>query len=318
MYAGSWPQNIGNAFFDFGAEAVIRKVLPRAEITRTGGAVHWMFNNSSFFRSGILLGITRKLFPRWNPVNGNSLEIAQLGKFDLLVFAGMSMCEEFVINNGPTILEANRRGVSILGLGAGASQYTSRETKVFSDFFNKLANSAIITRDLDTYELFKDKIKNISLGIDCGFFVPEYFKPPTIDMDFDAVTFDFFRVESQIIKSKRNIIYAHHDLWGPIIRKRRKKRSTLISDVPEDYLSLYANAGCTYSDRVHACVASLAYGNQAQLFTNSPRKALFERIGAQGINLKPVSLDMEEFSRIKKDFINTTSITLTELFNYGS
>lgn len=31
-----------------------------------------------------------------------------------------------------------------------------------------------------------------------------------------------------------------------------------------------------YSDRVHACIPTLAFGNKARLFSNSPRIALFE------------------------------------------
>ena len=43
-----------------------------------------------------------------------------------------------------------------------------------------------------------------------------------------------------------------------------------------DYLLLYRNASEVYSDRVHACIPTLAFGNKARLFSNSPRIALFE------------------------------------------
>ena len=75
MYAGSWPQNIGNAFFDFGAEAIIRQAFPNAELFRMGGAVHWMFNNSARTRFGLIGRAIRKFGPVHHPVNGNSIEI---------------------------------------------------------------------------------------------------------------------------------------------------------------------------------------------------------------------------------------------------
>ena len=54
------------------------------------------------------------------------------------------------------------------------------------------------------------------------------------------------------------------------------KNGVIVSDNPMDYLLLYRNASEVYSDRVHACIPTLAFGNIARLFSNSPRIALFE------------------------------------------
>ena len=306
MYAGSWPQNIGNAFFDFGAEAIIRTAFPNAEVTRTGGAVHWMFNNSHFLRNGLPGKISRRIFPNWNPQSGNSLEIGEIAKFDLLVFAGMSLTKEFVTNNGATLLTANKRGVAILGLGVGASTFSEEEAEYFSFFFQKLKNSGLITRDSDTFKLFSNKIQNIEPGIDCAFFLPEYFTPPKVSIqDYFVATFDFRKVPDVYLEGT-NYYFTHHQLWGRIPRKFRKKSRTLISDVPEDYLTLYANCKTTYSDRVHACVASLAYGNAAQLFSSTPRKALFTEIGLESIISMPVRIDKSRLSRLKKNQVLIT------------
>jgi hypothetical protein len=314
MYAGSWPQNIGNAFFDFGAEAIIRQAFPDAEIFRMGGAVHWMFNNSSRTRFGYLGRIFRKLGPIHHPINGNSLEIGEIAEIDLLVFPGMSMCEEFAVNNGPTFLEANMRGVAVLGLGAGGSLYTEREVEKFASFFNKLDNAAIITRDDDTFAMFKGKIRNIEPGIDCAFFLPDYFKAPKLTIgDFDVVTFDASEPPSELRQSKPGRLFAHHDLWGPLPKKYTSKKRTLVSDVPEDYLSLYANCNTTYSDRVHACIASLAYGNSAQLFSNTPRKALFDKLNAGDIRKRSISLDFNLLNALKRQQVEMTRRVVKKL-----
>jgi hypothetical protein len=317
MYAGSWPQNIGNAFFDFGAEAIIREAFPDADIYRMGGAVHWMFNNSSRTRFGIFGKIIRKFTPIHHPVNGNSFEIGQFADIDLLVFPGMSMCEEFAVNNGPTFLEANTRGVAILGLGAGGALYTTREVEKFSEFFNKLQNAAIITRDEDTFKLFHKSIKKIVSGIDCAFFLPDYFRAPKLVIsDYEVVTFDATNPPDDLRHPKNKRFFAHHDLWGPLPKKYTSIKGTIVSDVPEDYLSLYANCGTTYSDRVHACIASLAYGNRAQLFSNTPRKALFAKLNLAGITSRPVKLDQALADQLKKEQVEKTREVVKELLKH--
>ncbi len=69
---------------------------------------------------------------------------------------------------------------------------------------------------------------------------------------------------------------------------------TMVSDLPSDYLSLYSHAHVTYSDRIHACIATLAFGNRAQLFgRHVPRLRMFERVGVGDILQHPVQLDMQ-------------------------
>jgi polysaccharide pyruvyl transferase WcaK-like protein len=314
MYAGSWPQNIGNAFFDFGAEAIIRAAFPTAEIYRVGGAVHWMFNNSDRTRRGKLNRLVRKFSPISHPINGNSIEIGQFAELDLLVFAGMSLCEEFAANNGPTFLNASKNGVAVLGLGAGGSLYTTRESEKFSEFFNKIERAAVITRDDDSYEMFKGKIKNIQKGIDCAFFLPEYYHIPKVyPKNYSVLTFDSTRIPKYLEAIDSQKFYAHHDLWGPLNRKYISKPGTLVSDVPEDYLTLYGNCDTTYSDRVHACIASLAYGNKAQLFSDTPRKALFARLGLEDITSKVVSVDVSLLKEAKIQQISVTRNIVSEI-----
>jgi hypothetical protein len=62
------------------------------------------------------------------------------------------------------------------------------------------------------------------------------------------------------------------------------------SDEPFTYLTTYANAQLTISDRVHACVAALAYGRPAMFFGSTPRDALFERVDLGDIRKRPVLL----------------------------
>ncbi|MGB1561412.1 MAG: polysaccharide pyruvyl transferase family protein [Sinimarinibacterium flocculans] len=90
----------------------------------------------------------------------------------------------------------------------------------------------------------------------------------------------------------RMVIRAEHRFNPHMTYKIYQHPNAMASDEPWTYFTLYANARMTLSDRVHACVATLAYGNPAMLFTPSPRAALFERVGCGDIRQRPVQLDL--------------------------
>lgn len=75
-----------------------------------------------------------------------------------------------------------------------------------------------------------------------------------------------------------------------------RKKNSFVSDIPYGYLNLYANTQGTFSDRVHACVVTLAYGNPAMLFSKNPRSVLFERFGLDDIRRRPVLLAREKLN----------------------
>lgn len=89
----------------------------------------------------------------------------------------------------------------------------------------------------------------------------------------------------------RMIIRPEHRTNPHMTYKIYQHPNAVCSDEPWTYFTVYANAALTLADRVHACVATLAYGNPAMLFTPSPRAALFERVGCGDIRSRPVCVD---------------------------
>jgi polysaccharide pyruvyl transferase len=87
----------------------------------------------------------------------------------------------------------------------------------------------------------------------------------------------------QVIRPEHR--YNPHVSW-----KIYRQPNGIVSDEPFTYLAVYAGAALTLSDRVHACVATLAYEKPAMLFTPSRRSHLFERIGLADIRKRPVTL----------------------------
>ncbi|KLU02544.1 hypothetical protein RISK_005610 [Rhodopirellula islandica] len=64
----------------------------------------------------------------------------------------------------------------------------------------------------------------------------------------------------------------------------------VVSDEPYTYFTIYAGTELTISDRVHACVATLAAGKPAFFCHPTPRAHLFERLGVQDIRKHPMTL----------------------------
>ncbi len=90
------------------------------------------------------------------------------------------------------------------------------------------------------------------------------------------------------------IIRPEHRFSPHIKVKIYKRPNSIVSDEPFTYLTLYGNSALTLSDRVHACVATLAYGNPAMLFSLSPRTRIFDRLGISNIRNSPMTISLDK------------------------
>lgn len=79
-------------------------------------------------------------------------------------------------------------------------------------------------------------------------------------------------------------------------RKIYRQENSYVADLPYGYLNIYANSTLTLSDRIHACAVTMAFGNSAMLFAKTNRCGLLERVGASGINERPVKLDLDNLA----------------------
>jgi hypothetical protein len=283
----------------------MQEAFPDAAFFPLGGVSHWMHRHARISSQANL-----------DDYAENSLEMSELAQIDLLVFAGMTMNKEFVDIKGRTFYAAAKRGIAFLGLGVGAREYTDAEAEYYADFLSRLGKVAIITRDDLTYSLFKDRVKIITPGIDCAFALPRIYTPPALDCaDYNVITFDSSPIPDSIDHQGRDVIHAHHCCFGPSPENFVNKKRTLISDIPEDYLTLYANTTETHSDRVHACIATLAYGNKAQLYNNTPRGALFKKVGAEKIFSRPTSIKVAQMFCLLEEQVDNIKKAVQNLLN---
>lgn len=82
-----------------------------------------------------------------------------------------------------------------------------------------------------------------------------------------------------------------------------RKPNSYVADIPEGYLHIYKNSKLTISERVHACVPAIAFGNYAWLISKSKRVNLFSRIGIPEILEHPVKGDMQLIEDEKKKML---------------
>jgi hypothetical protein len=308
-YNSGWPINIGNAFIDYSSVYAIKTAVPQAKVYLASEMPKWIFwyNNRDMDRA---------------------IDIAEVGDIQFIVVSGMTMCDEFIAVQGPVLRKLSARGVKVVFSGCGAEKYTDQEIANFRKFLKELNLGGFIARDKVSYDKFHDLFPKSYCGIDCAFFLKEAFEPMPLTIK-DYVVYNFDRIDEPVIDQPNpNIIRSHHSCTE-VLQKRAGNRKfifalssrwpfiqrvnitsewnrflrdprMLISDIPEDYLHLYASTSATYSDRVHACIATLSFGNKAKLFSDSPRGYLFERVGAKDLTQRLVQLDMGQL-KIEKD-----------------
>lgn len=323
---GGWGENIGCAFVDLGSIESLRQATSNinAEVHLTGVFSRFMF---CAINRSIKECLLRRLGDTTNVFN-----VQKHNKVDYVVVWGAFISKSWFEVFGETLFNLKYEGTRIIINGGGMSEnaYSQREIKESREILRRLSPYVFISRDEESFNNFKDLAKYSYNGIDSAFFVSDCYKPLKLDMpEYIILNFDYQPepdIKSlNIDTNKYLIIRTHHCFWRsfwlsqyfgsrftPNYYLKRKssfynKENTMISDLPYDYLDLYANSSGVYSDRVHACVATLSYGKPARLFSKTPRALLFDRIGASKVKEELVTLDMSKINLEKQKQIEFLS-----------
>ena len=308
-----WPTNIGNAFIVFGSIQSLKMAAPKSQVHFISEFSRYL-SEETFKRKLIkkipksLANYLKKKYPsayssaRDATINKSHhqkyFNLSEHIKADYVVFSGM-IDSTFISSNFELISTLKKRGTKIIlnGIGGG---YSKREIELFRDFFKLIKPHAFISRDEESYKNFNDLIEHSYNGIDCGFFLNDYFSPDKLDIPkYTVLNFDRTKEPNIQVKNKM-VIRTHHRFWPDIPKHHLKKPNTFISDWPEDYLNIYANADETHSDRVHACLATLIYGNPCRLYYKTKRALLFDRLGLDSLRYKLITANLKEIKKEKK------------------
>ena len=313
---GGWITNIGNAFLDLGSMQSIREACPEADIHLSSVLNRWVSHH-------IDKGVTGKLLNKSAYID-NVFNLQDYAKVDYVTQSGAFLAKHWFDLHGQILLNLKEKGIKVIINGGGMtdSSYNEDEIEKTRDYLKKLNPYLFISRDERSFENYKDLAEHAYNGIDVAFFLSNFYKAVQLDLSpYIAINFDKDvepSMEELDIAVDESIIRTHHSFWHnfPLCNFFKMKsyyyntKDTMISEIPQDYLNIYANASKTYSDRVHACVATFSYGNPARLFSKSPRSLLFDRIDASEITRKVVNPDLVKINKEKEKQVSFLSEVL--------
>lgn len=283
QHGGGWITNVGNAFFDLGSMWAIRNAIDR-DVKASLASSFSRWSTAKLKRGPIsFLGADAS--------SANAFHPAAHYDADYLVRSGACLSPEWLDRYGDALEAADRRGTKLIFHGIGFSDwsYDRREIEAVQEWMEAVEPYAIVSRDERTYDALRGIAEHTYDGIDCAFFLDEYYDPMPMTEDLVALNFDKRRepeVESDPADD-RTIVRPHHSFWYPwklteypsMVHQYYRRENVFVSDVPEEYLDVYAAASETHADRVHACVATLVFGSPARLHIDTPRSGLLDRVG---------------------------------------
>lgn len=320
LHGSHWASNIGNPFFTLGAEHVLKEVFDEGEVLPT----------------------VQLSSAAWSPTDQQlerSLDYVQFSEPDWFVMCGPMMNADFVSDYEQVFEQMPIDEMNIMLLSVGSIDYNQAEVRRCRKFLERFPPTVFFTRDSWTYDRYHDLAEYSYDGIDLAFFTPDYYPGyPTPRLEpYVTVTFDkapepdieltnphdsdgvevgpvrHGRLVRNILRrlprsypqelAGRTVIRPTHNVLQRSERSLYSKPNAFFAQTPYGYLNLYRNTELTLSDRVHACVPTLAYGNRAQLLIDTSRARLFERVGLDDITNQAMTMDLDSLEREKDNLV---------------
>jgi len=308
--------NIGNGFINKGAKALIERSISESTVVESSG-----FSNAIIDKQ-LMTTVRRKLGDSLDTCLSHSRRknistIYDLVDVDVVVLPGCVLTEGVLRKHLPVLREATEADIPIFLLGVGAGSYSDATMNAVNQCLEKLNTHGFISRNPRAFETYEANFENTHNGIDCAYFIDDWYTPPESDEVFDSFTFDKTR-EPQI-ETNNPVIRPHHAPFGRVHMRLPMKiirgilgqlkpydeafddESIFMSDDLKEYLFIYANASETHSDRVHACIPSLVYGNKARFYYETPRGGLFNKVLDSDISETLVEIDQEKLDDLKRE-----------------
>ena len=326
LVSGFWGQNIGNAFFNVGGKWVLDQVFGAENVAFIQDQPGYRtFNNQSKGNPRKDIGLLRQLDVDFivlqGPMLTESFPALWRRTFEALMKRGTRIillsaaffrytdaekarCQEFLREFPPSLI-LTRNSVTYETVAHwGMPAYNGIDSGFFvSDAYQpfNLCFEPYIAANFDRYPEPNFFIGNkISKGNDGRFECLDRkwsYQVPGLQKWFSRKgkwqSYIGALMDRRALPERLDdylVVRPEHRFNPHITWKIYKHPNAIASDEPFTYFNIYAGASLTLADRVHACVATLAYGKPAMLFTPSPRAALFERVGLGDIRRRPVTL----------------------------
>ena len=279
-YDNCWFTNVGESFIDIGAMELIKKILPDSSIANIS-------NMSKYYVTGkpkqktfgpFMLGFSKS---RENGYDRARFELANtLNMLDMeyVILAGMFVSKHHLGGKVSEFIRcAKDSGKKIIFLGLGEEPHIKEETiEEYKKYLSFLEPEVVMTRDKKTYRHFQETVNCIQ-GIDAAFWVKDAYDPRGFSKEkYDIVCYNRSTEPEQFLRWEYPVVRPYHfqmSYTGAL------KENTFISDIPYDYITLYANAHKVYTDLVHATIISLQYGKEVYYYQTDSRADAFLDMG---------------------------------------
>lgn len=328
VLTGNWSTNIGNAFFQEGAKYVLQKCRPNWDVRAVADVAGYIFPKKAapangyepvlnqqldyvavlgpFIRpefSVVLLPTLKKLAKlgvRFIGLGVGMMDYTPEGSADCIAKLADLPFDFITTRDEPTFNALSGLGIPVfdgIDLGFFLADFTPPTELRDADYM-------VMNFDVTPEPIFVESSPQPdTVEINGRHFAMKFRKWRTLK-SFGSVAYSLFdRIflpQSQITElAGWRVIRTDHRLNPIIERKVYCSPNTFSHDIWEPYASIYSGSKLTLTNRVHAAVATLAYGNPARLFVKSRRKTLLDRVGAGDILAKTVSVDQTLLSRQK-------------------
>jgi hypothetical protein len=296
-FTQNWTNNIGNLFIDIGATISLLEAAKVREnksfsVIPVGTLNLWKTYLYRMEKAQMLKpiwGPLKTLFPNLGNFIAQSttqLSMAEIIKADYAVFSGWFFTPLHFKTFEKLFEKLKKKGVKIILYGVGGDSYSSSEVEYIQNRLKKIKPWLIITRDSIAFEKYGYLAEESFDGLDAAFYVNRlnFLKDIEIEHNpYAVLTFD--KVENRKIEKKLeeelrergiDVIKCSHKPYG-------RPSEKFVSESPFDYLLLYSRATEVHSDRVHACVVTLSFGNKCKLYSPDIRSALFSKVCEEDI-----------------------------------
>lgn len=293
-YDNCWFTNVGEAFIDIGSLQLLKKIFPNEAIACVSNMTNFYYNEITENRSN----------PLFNYEENSHIVSDYFFCYDCdyIVLSGMFACSSYLKAEGAgrRIVDYYvKRGAKVIFLGLGGALYSKEEVNEFSEYLKDIKPELVMTRDLITYENYKNCCKCIP-GIDCAFWIKESFNPKGFQKkEYDIFAFNRSNEPQDLDNNNIQIVRPWHMQY--YLKEEKCKKGLMVSDSPYDYLTLYANARMVYTDLVHATIISLMYGTPVKYWYIDKRSSAFDAINGLVHQNGWLSVSSADLNKQKKE-----------------
>jgi len=275
--------NIGDAFVTFGLKYIIKETLKPDKIyvvgSPYGSAVQYPEKKYyNILRMFVPSGVRQKVIYKMmrNSISTAFEYVQFLEDINYIVLGGCFLTSYYTQKDLKFLLEIKDKS-RILFIGVGGENYTKYEVEEVRKFLSKLRPYLLVTRDSLAYQLYNHYAMYSYNGIDNAFFVSDIFSPPKLKTRYIILNFDHSK-EPEVQNPENLPLIRMHNNIKAVPKKWLKQKNFFVSDYPENYLTLIANADYIYTDRIHTSVVAEAYRKQYKYYGKNVRTEILKRI----------------------------------------